>query len=137
RLDVERILSTHIGQNALDVLLGSFLHWSIPSKPLLPGHWGPKVVGSRYPNDVLRQYPWTDAYLTPSRRGSPGHRAYRAARGRGGRRARLIPIRRAALSPPAPRERRDLPRSEEHTSELQSPYDLVCRLLLEKKKNNK
>src|SRR5207248_5518400 len=25
----------------------------------------------------------------------------------------------------------DLPRSEEHTSELQSPYDLVCRLLLE------
>src|SRR5207248_11492205 len=26
----------------------------------------------------------------------------------------------------------DGPRSEEHTSELQSPYDLVCRLLLEK-----
>src|SRR5438094_7847339 len=24
-------------------------------------------------------------------------------------------------------------RSEEHTSELQSPYDIVCRLLLEKK----
>src|SRR5437867_8769984 len=28
----------------------------------------------------------------------------------------------------------DAVRSEEHTSELQSPYDLVCRLLLEKKK---
>src|SRR5207248_10299752 len=28
----------------------------------------------------------------------------------------------------------DRTRSEEHTSELQSPYDLVCRLLLEKKK---
>src|SRR2546426_6086794 len=28
-----------------------------------------------------------------------------------------------------------LPRSEEHTSELQSPCNLVCRLLLEKKKN--
>src|SRR5207248_7398210 len=28
-------------------------------------------------------------------------------------------------------------RSEEHTSELQSPYDLVCRLLLEKKKKKK
>src|SRR5260221_3723607 len=28
-----------------------------------------------------------------------------------------------------------LPRSEEHTSELQSHSDLVCRLLLEKKKN--
>src|SRR6266540_5617137 len=27
-------------------------------------------------------------------------------------------------------------RSEEHTSELQSHHDLVCRLLLEKKKNN-
>ena len=26
-------------------------------------------------------------------------------------------------------------RSEEHTSELQSHYDIVCRLLLEKKKN--
>src|SRR5438874_11725811 len=29
------------------------------------------------------------------------------------------------------------PRSEEHTSELQSRRDLVCRLLLEKKKTNK
>src|SRR5438105_12241119 len=28
-------------------------------------------------------------------------------------------------------------RSEEHTSELQSRVDLVCRLLLEKKKNKK
>src|SRR5256885_3053422 len=30
-----------------------------------------------------------------------------------------------------------LTRSEEHTSELQSPCNLVCRLLLEKKKNRK
>src|SRR5438094_1935821 len=30
---------------------------------------------------------------------------------------------------------RESQRSEEHTSELQSPYDLVCRLLLEKKKH--
>src|SRR5256885_9600595 len=29
------------------------------------------------------------------------------------------------------------PRSEEHTSELQSPCNLVCRLLLEKKKRNR
>src|SRR5699024_11597598 len=29
----------------------------------------------------------------------------------------------------------DMIRSEEHTSELQSRFDLVCRLLLEKKKN--
>src|SRR5256885_5395123 len=32
------------------------------------------------------------------------------------------------------RERRARGRSEEHTSELQSPCNLVCRLLLEKKK---
>src|SRR5947207_8726485 len=30
-----------------------------------------------------------------------------------------------------------IPRSEEHTSELQSHSDLVCRLLLEKKKKEK
>src|SRR5947208_10282628 len=40
----------------------------------------------------------------------------------------------AALVHP-PRQRDD--RSEEHTSELQSPDHLVCRLLLEKKKKKK
>src|SRR6266436_9714437 len=34
------------------------------------------------------------------------------------------------------RVRRGVPRSEEHTSELQSRLHLVCRLLLEKKKTN-
>src|SRR2546421_9463362 len=34
------------------------------------------------------------------------------------------------------RQRARLVRSEEHTSELQSRSDLVCRLLLEKKKKN-
>src|SRR5260370_29405384 len=34
-------------------------------------------------------------------------------------------------------DRRDTLRSEEHTSELQSHLNLVCRLLLEKKKNTK
>src|SRR2546426_3435995 len=38
-------------------------------------------------------------------------------------------------SPPWPVQH--LKRSEEHTSELQSPCNLVCRLLLEKKKNNR
>src|SRR5687767_15731339 len=46
----------------------------------------------------------------------------RAARSRRGR------------TPAAPRSRGS-PRSEEHTSELQSLAYLVCRLLLEKKKN--
>src|SRR6266850_7230195 len=50
-------------------------------------------------------------------------------------------FRSAAASTPRPhgarkRERWDC-RSEEHTSELQSPCNLVCRLLLEKKKKNK
>src|SRR2546426_9256585 len=31
--------------------------------------------------------------------------------------------------------RKEMVRSEEHTSELQSPCNLVCRLLLEKKKH--
>src|SRR5260370_32673813 len=34
------------------------------------------------------------------------------------------------------RQRFNTHRSEEHTSELQSHLNLVCRLLLEKKKNN-
>src|SRR5256885_8757537 len=42
---------------------------------------------------------------------------------------------REAVSRSAARRNRDRPvRSEEHTSELQSPCNLVCRLLLEKKK---
>src|SRR5260221_10889002 len=41
----------------------------------------------------------------------------------------------ADLSPAQIAEARAGDRSEEHTSELQSHSDLVCRLLLEKKKN--
>src|SRR5690348_17729878 len=40
----------------------------------------------------------------------------------------------AAACPTPPRKPRIAARSEEHTSELQSPVHLVCRLLLEKKK---
>src|SRR5437867_8926715 len=43
--------------------------------------------------------------------------------------------RRLTLSHARHQPRRTHRRSEEHTSELQSPYDLVCRLLLEKKKD--
>src|SRR5258708_20796892 len=43
----------------------------------------------------------------------------------------VIRLRRAATTRPQQL------RSEEHTSELQSPDHLVCRLLLEKKKNTK
>src|SRR5688572_31507272 len=56
------------------------------------------------------------------------------------RRARLIggPGQRGAESDLRPAERdARVARSEEHTSELQSQSNLVCRLLLEKKKKKK
>src|SRR5258708_21150546 len=53
-----------------------------------------------------------------------------------GRRA-LAPVTAAAGEIPEQHRRARPPaRSEEHTSELQSPDHLVCRLLLEKKKTN-
>src|SRR2546426_10927486 len=43
----------------------------------------------------------------------------------------------AHVQPPRPRDAEvQSHRSEEHTSELQSPCNLVCRLLLEKKKTS-
>src|SRR2546425_9665872 len=51
---------------------------------------------------------------------------------RQGRAASQEPVRGGARAV----ERRHGPRSEEHTSELQSLAYLVCRLLLEKKKKN-
>src|SRR2546426_2328938 len=48
---------------------------------------------------------------------------------RQGHRGRLARAAARGARPPG-----DDPRSEEHTSELQSPCNLVCRLLLEKKK---
>src|SRR5258708_14632709 len=43
----------------------------------------------------------------------------------------------ASMDTPGPFEKRSTEaRSEEHTSELQSPDHLVCRLLLEKKKES-
>src|SRR2546430_5853884 len=61
-----------------------------------------------------------------------GHRLRRPHLGAGdpGRRARGARLERT----PGHRRRRDRSRSEEHTSELQSQSNLVCRLLLEKKK---
>src|SRR5256885_3572405 len=56
-----------------------------------------------------------------------GRHAHRHAHPRSGCRARVARSRYPARS-------RRAERSEEHTSELQSPCNLVCRLLLEKKK---
>src|SRR3989475_9339005 len=72
----------------------------------------------RPPRSTL--FPYTTLFRSPicSRRSSPGR-----SRGR--------------PSTCGPRSlRRATSRSEEHTSELQSQSNLVCRLLLEKKKKN-
>src|SRR5690606_41441310 len=85
----------------------------------------------------------------PTRRSSDlhGDTLLRAQAGDGqGHREAVVPqaVGRPAPDPLAPRDRKarflpfngkaDAPRSEEHTSELQSRENLVCRLLLEKKK---
>src|SRR5438034_4621834 len=67
--------------------------------------------------------------------GSATGRSGRVRRSRGRRRS----CRRSGRRPGRRRGSRSeatLHRSEEHTSELQSHSDLVCRLLLEKKKNS-
>src|SRR5574340_1237539 len=58
---------------------------------------------------------------------------HRAVAGFGTERYQLPPPRRVGFGVHPRLDASD--RSEEHTSELQSPKDLVCRLLLEKKKN--
>src|SRR2546430_12539263 len=73
----------------------------------------------RPPRSTL--FPYTTLFRSP-RQLPPGHRA----RARG-----MVHRRELALRAPSGRARG---RSEEHTSELQSQSNLVCRLLLEKKK---
>src|SRR5260370_21989007 len=62
------------------------------------------------------------------------HRQGGDAEGRGPDRSRQRELQRRRGRPPAPE--RQSRRSEEHTSELQSHLNLVCRLLLEKKKTD-
>src|SRR2546427_5637845 len=69
----------------------------------------------RPPRSTL--FPYTTLFRSQHARGGAGQGRDAAARAR---------------PPVAGRHRR--PRSEEHTSELQSQSNLVCRLLLEKKK---
>src|SRR5256885_4065420 len=77
-------------------------------------------------------------YTTLFRSLGPAATSY--ARERGGREAGALeaPVQALRLFPGHQDLRRGtgLHRSEEHTSELQSPCNLVCRLLLEKKKKH-
>src|SRR3989454_2568649 len=65
-----------------------------------------------------------------------GARGAESPRRSGSGRRTIVGLDRRAVEGPRPddRLRRGDSRSEEHTSELQSPCNLVCRLLLEKKK---
>src|SRR5258705_8501252 len=83
----------------------------------------------RPPRSTL--FPYTTLFRSRTRR------PRRYGRG-GGARPRATAARCAARSRGGNRStaRRGRMRSEEHTSELQSLRHLVCRLLLEKKKNN-
>src|SRR5436190_13981600 len=73
----------------------------------------------RPPRSTL--FPYTTLFRSP---GKAGQAARHGLPLRGAHRAALPPAARCA-------------RSEEHTSELQSHSDLVCRLLLEKKKTRR
>src|SRR4051812_49728262 len=82
----------------------------------------------RPPRSTL--FPYTTLFRS-ARRGRPTSTCLGRCPGRP---SSPVPPRRRGSSPPG---RRSCPRrrSEEHTSELQSHVNLVCRLLLEKKKN--
>src|SRR2546426_7395180 len=89
----------------------------------------------RPPRSTL--FPYTTLFRSQSCSGAQAARAWgRGDRGASARSAgagRSVGNRR----PHAGRAVAGSRRSEEHTSELQSPCNLVCRLLLEKKKKNR
>src|SRR5690606_40894119 len=87
-------------------------------------------------------FPYTTLFRSRRPGGRPSRRRAGGAPSRGARALRVKPpLRRCRPLRAAPRcggtprytRARDFPRSEEHTSELQSRENLVCRLLLEKK----
>src|SRR5689334_23622517 len=92
----------------------------------------------RPPRSTL--FPYTTLFRSraASFRGSGGWVEFRAVEEGSARpcsraRARL----RSATARASAARPREMRRSEEHTSELQSQFHLVCRLLLEKKKKKK
>src|SRR5689334_23965215 len=78
----------------------------------------------RPPRSTL--FPYTTLFRSPGDRPHERHH--------GPARAPQLGARSPGRDSPRPRGRPEQGRSEEHTSELQSQFHLVCRLLLEKKK---
>src|SRR2546430_10687733 len=77
----------------------------------------------RPPRSTL--FPYTTLFRSPRQRGDPAHTGLLQLQGVG-----------QCCRPLIHHQRHRIPRSEEHTSELQSQSNLVCRLLLEKKKHD-
>src|SRR5438132_8830822 len=85
----------------------------------------------RPPRSTL--FPYTTLFRSPDRRPDRGVRGQAGAEGfPGGERHEGLADKKSGSCLV---RQETLRRSEEHTSELQSHSDLVCRLLLEKKKN--
>src|SRR5258708_18069280 len=97
----------------------------------------------RPPRSTL--FPYTTLFRSVrNRQRSPGERADNGARygvfervAQAGAVTHEVVILSIRRREPNPRRIRHSARSEEHTSELQSPDHLVCRLLLEKKKKHR
>src|SRR5438309_6764663 len=91
------------------------------------------LIIRRLPISTL--FPYTTLFRSPARpapAGSPS--AARAGNTRAAPCPSVLRLASGSFDPaPAPRARARGFRSEEHTSELQSQFHLVCRLLLEKK----
>src|SRR2546428_4655867 len=93
----------------------------------------------RPPRSTL--FPYTTLFRScDPRRGAAGARGRECVTAdwafvRAGRNRTLAPWTRGRFRPARTNAQSAVTRSEEHTSELQSRSDLVCRLLLEKKKN--
>src|SRR5437773_8263044 len=85
----------------------------------------PNAAGGAMPSAAPVITPPADWSMRPADTSMRRHRMARAAPILPGESARPLPSDGVAS------------RSEEHTSELQSHHDLVCRLLLEKKKKHK
>src|SRR5690349_23995347 len=85
------------------------------------------LIIRRPPSSTL--FPYTTLFRSPQRSAGPG---FTPKSSDDARRVTANAPNKPAIKPSADRPMR----SEEHTSELQSRRDLVCRLLLEKKKKN-
>src|SRR3712207_7037983 len=93
----------------------------------------------RPPRSTL--FPYTTLFRSPFHPLKTAHRAPRSSPFAGSLRAFYTTVSGLSTYNPIPPTCHTPPsrplRSEEHTSELQSRQYLVCRLLLEKKKNNR